>query len=186
MVPEVLQVPGECPLDSCRFAGEALILEVAQEPVADMGPGKTRQVAASRREIATRLVLERPCLDPGNSGGKRMEEEEVRPVEEYLAGCATGINTARIGLPLVTLEEGVEPANEIEDALGQPVSLRPDLAAPPEPGLQRGVEVPPRAPSERSSDVAVGEGMLHRRYLMKRCRECRVGTAHRTECTDAA
>jgi hypothetical protein len=174
MVPELLQVPGECPLDSCRFAGEALILEVAQEPVADMGPGKTRQVAASRRKIATRLVLEGPCLGLGNGCGKRVEEEEVRPVEEHLAGCATGIGTARIGLPLVSLEEGVEPSDEIEDALGQPVSLGPDLVAPPEPSLQRGVEVPPRVRSEGPSDVAVGEAMIHRGYLVKRCRRCRV------------
>jgi len=174
VVPEVLQVPDEYPLDSCRFAGEALIVEVAQEPVADMGPGKTRQGTTSWREVPTRLVLEGPCLGLGNGCGKRVEEEEVRPVKEHLAGCATGISTARIGLPLVSLEEGVEPSDEIEDALGQPVSLGPDLVAPPEPSLQRGVEVPPRVRSEGPSDGAVGDAMIHRRYLVKRCRRCKV------------
>jgi len=46
MVPQLLRVPGECPPHFCRVAGEALILEIAQEPVADAGPGKTRQGAA--------------------------------------------------------------------------------------------------------------------------------------------
>ena len=148
MVPECLQVPGECPLDSCRFAGEALILEIAQEPVADVGPSDTRQGAAPWGEIATRRVRESPGLGLWDGCGERVEEEEDGPVEEHLAGCTTGISTAGIGLSLISLEEGVEPSDEIKDARGQPVSRGPDLVTPPEPGLQGGVKVPPRVRRE--------------------------------------
>ena len=155
MVPEFLQVPEEFPLDFCRFAGEAVILEVAQEPVADVGPGETRQDAALRREIPTRLFLDGPRLGLRNGCGERVEEEEVGPVEKHLAGRTTGISAKGIRLPLVSLEEGVEPSDEIKDALGQPVSLGPDLVMPPEPGLQGGIEISPDVWCEGPSDITV-------------------------------
>jgi len=126
-------------------------------------------------EITTRLVLESPGLGLRNGCGERVEDEEVGPVEERLAGCTTGISTAGIGLSLVSLEEGVEPSDEIEDACGRLVSLGPDLTAPPEPGLQGGVKVPPRLRREGPTDVAIGEGMIHRTLL--RAGQGVVGTA---------
>jgi len=77
MVPEFLQMPDECSLDSFRFAGEALIVKVAEEPVTDARPGKTRQGAASGCEIATRFALEGPRLGFGES-----VEERDDPWEE--------------------------------------------------------------------------------------------------------